>query len=605
MLKILNTLVLSVGLAYLSGCTGEIAPEGGDTNTPNQPISQTPANTSSQVTVASSSAAPVAVIPNPVTQPEPQPPKIVRDFSNRILPSKHCNSTAQCKITFGEQATDCTDSKSEASRCMCTQESCGDVFDAQTLVYAINVGGDNFTDNKGFNYLGDFGAVGQSKTTNKPNFDLKGSANDALFQSQRYAKTLQYELPVSAGLYNVTVKLADSSHTQSGKRVFDILIEDEVLTTNLDMIAQLGEGKGKDFTLTDVRVNDGKLTIKGEASVDNATFAAIVVTSRSGLPTCDSTCIEAKRKALIEAEPKTPKQPPKQTPQPPKQTPNAPAANGTKTVIEVNFDNYSNNKLKNYTETNLTKDFGKPSRQASPTRGFKVDEKIESLQLVEVGNKKLRATFPKNKSSGRDTGFVFDQKITGTEEATFEYDFTFQKGFEWAKGGKLPGLAGTSAKTIPVGCNDNVTDQRKGFSARLMWREKGRLVAYTYFPNRIKNNKIPTKGQGRCGIDITVTKKLESGKNYRVKQYIKLNTPNKSNGILKIELFDKDKKDKNGNYTVVDTLNLKNVKYRSDSEIKINSALFHTYRGGGRTTKEFMSKKTSYIDFDNFLLTTP
>ena len=59
------------------------------------------------------------------------------------------------------------------------------------------------------------------------------------------------------------------------------------------------------------------------------------------------------------------------------------------------------------------------------------------------------------------------------------YDVQFEEGFDFVKGGKLPGLFGGEGNTgggIPTGMD--------GFSARMMWRGNGRVVQYVYYPDQ-------------------------------------------------------------------------------------------------------------------------
>ncbi|KAI0317489.1 hypothetical protein OF83DRAFT_1058634 [Amylostereum chailletii] len=71
---------------------------------------------------------------------------------------------------------------------------------------------------------------------------------------------------------------------------------------------------------------------------------------------------------------------------------------------------------------------------------------------------------------------------TSAKEMTFGYSILFDEGFEWAKGGKLPGLYfGQDAKQ---GQSCSGGDRRVDCaSVRLMWRTDGKGEFYTYLPN--------------------------------------------------------------------------------------------------------------------------
>lgn len=77
---------------------------------------------------------------------------------------------------------------------------------------------------------------------------------------------------------------------------------------------------------------------------------------------------------------------------------------------------------------------------------------------------------------------------------TLTYDLFFEPGFDFAKGGKLPGLA---AKTFDSGCTEDGNAKRnaKNWSVRMMWRNNGRLQLYSYDQSR---------PSGSCGVTRTV-----------------------------------------------------------------------------------------------------
>jgi len=73
---------------------------------------------------------------------------------------------------------------------------------------------------------------------------------------------------------------------------------------------------------------------------------------------------------------------------------------------------------------------------------------------------------------------------------TLSYDLYFEPGFDFAKGGKLPGLA---AKSFDSGCTEEGSPKRNGknWSVRVMWRNNGRLQLYSY---------DQTRPSGSCGV---------------------------------------------------------------------------------------------------------
>lgn len=73
-------------------------------------------------------------------------------------------------------------------------------------------------------------------------------------------------------------------------------------------------------------------------------------------------------------------------------------------------------------------------------------------------------------------GFQCRQPFTPSSSRTvFKYKVYFDEGFDWVKGGKLPGLGLGSGST---GGDHSDT----GGSIRLMWRRRGKADVYLYYP---------------------------------------------------------------------------------------------------------------------------
>lgn len=255
--------------------------------------------------------------------------------------------------------------------------------------------------------------------------------------------------------------------------------------------------------------------------------------------------------------------------------------------FSFNFDRYTGG-YTNYSEAKLKNDFTANKLLS-----------IVGMNRATVGNKQLRAFYPKNKIRGVDTGFRFERLLKPSNEGVLEYRVKFEDGFQWSKGGKLPGLAGAETTTGRgvFGCNDDRNNRKKAFSTRLMWRENGKLIYYPYAPlhpsYRNSSNDIPNdakkRGQGRCGGDLKITD-LQVGKWYTIKQYVKLNTINangtpNNNGIVKVWIDGKLE------------LNYTNFVLAGTRSVKVNGIAFHTYRGG--STNDWAASKDGHVLFDN------
>lgn len=94
---------------------------------------------------------------------------------------------------------------------------------------------------------------------------------------------------------------------------------------------------------------------------------------------------------------------------------------------------------------------------------------------------------PGNKTAPEGgAGFLFALPAP-VPAACLSYSVFFPAGFQFVRGGKLPGLYGGEA---PSGCDKG--GNVPGFSARLMWRRDGDGEVYFYGPDR----------EARCGVSL-------------------------------------------------------------------------------------------------------
>lgn len=83
--------------------------------------------------------------------------------------------------------------------------------------------------------------------------------------------------------------------------------------------------------------------------------------------------------------------------------------------------------------------------------------------------------------------------MTSATEVTLSYSVYFSDGFDFVKGGKLPGLYGGASEDEAKSCSGGRQDNRgRCFSARLMWRKDGMGEFYNYFPTDVQ------QGGGYC-----------------------------------------------------------------------------------------------------------
>jgi len=234
-------------------------------------------------------------------------------------------------------------------------------------------------------------------------------------------------------------------------------------------------------------------------------------------------------------------------------------------IINVTFNNDASGK---YTNQMLKKDF--PNREWCSLERAEIVSDIDK----ERGNV-LKVTYPRNALGPREGGVQFLVNLPPAEELWLSYYVKFKKGFDFCKGGKLPGL--TSGGGTYTG--GNKPKDGDGWSARYMWRKHGQGVIYLYYID------MP----GKWGEDI----KLDGfhfipGKWYNLIQHIKLNTNSKENGSIDVWINGEKKLSRN------------DLRLRLGDQGLIDSFYFSTFHGGN--TKDWSPYVESTALFDDIII---
>ncbi|XP_050413864.2 uncharacterized protein LOC126828243 [Patella vulgata] len=196
--------------------------------------------------------------------------------------------------------------------------------------------------------------------------------------------------------------------------------------------------------------------------------------------------------------------------------------------------------------------------------------------------------FYKNGTYSQDhysKGLQFYSEPTQPQLAlTLTYDIYFEPNFDFAMGGKLPGMFGGGLGICSGGRHSNTC-----FSARLMWRADGYGEIYTY---------IPDQGQGFCDrVDVICfpLKGTSLGRGMfryprgvwtTVTEHVHLNTVGFHDGFAKIWL--------NGSLAYI----AEDIMWRVTDELEINGLFFSTFFGGGEPI--WAARKDNYSYFKNF-----
>ena len=142
--------------------------------------------------------------------------------------------------------------------------------------------------------------------------------------------------------------------------------------------------------------------------------------------------------------------------------------------FQVDFEGHP---LGTYTEEMAQEDFPPP---ASDYWYYGMEQGRSSL-VADGEGQALRVAYPAGCLGPNDDplGCGMQIKWTLPESAKSlwaSYRVKFEEGFDFRRGGKLPGLCGGKCYT-----GGHIPQKGDGWSARLMWRPGGKVVQYMYF----------------------------------------------------------------------------------------------------------------------------
>ena len=183
-----------------------------------------------------------------------------------------------------------------------------------------------------------------------------------------------------------------------------------------------------------------------------------------------------------------------------------------------------------------------------------------------IGEQKGVKTFRVNYAVGRigpeQGGVGWRYPVSAVKEAQLTYCVRFSEGFEWVKGGKLPGLCG-GPENVSGGKR---ADGTNGFSVRLMWRAEGRGEAYVYHRNQRSNygDSFAFPEDFRFVTNTPV----------RVRIRVAMNDPGRKNGRLGVWIG-------MGNGPERQVVDETEMEWRSVETIQVDSVMFETFYGGG------------------------
>ncbi|MEM6715914.1 MAG: Calx-beta domain-containing protein, partial [Cyanobacteria bacterium P01_C01_bin.147] len=153
------------------------------------------------------------------------------------------------------------------------------------VVVAINAGGPALTQN-GIDFAADqFFLNGNTFNDNNGGNGPQPIFDGTIFETERFADPLEYSIPVAPGDYTVELYFAEIFQSNPGARIFDVLVEGELVLDDLDILAQTGGDFNQPFifALPDAVSpgENGAIDISFDASTDNAKVSGIVIRGAS------------------------------------------------------------------------------------------------------------------------------------------------------------------------------------------------------------------------------------------------------------------------------------------------------------------------------------
>lgn len=249
-------------------------------------------------------------------------------------------------------------------------------------------------------------------------------------------------------------------------------------------------------------------------------------------------------------------------------------------VLRASFDD---SQLGALSEADLTREFGGSMDGVN-------DAGLARTTVVADGDgRAMRVEFPPNESGGAAFQPLLPADVYAA--ATLSYRVRFSPGFDFSKGGKIPGLAGVAAgytteyasggDSPGLSPPDFGPDGTNAWSARMMWREGGAAVTYLYWPGM---------GGAQFGIDKHWDRTFVPGQWHTVETTVTMNTPGISDGSIATR------------FDGVPAYAESGLRFRDVAGLGIDRLYFSTFRGGSDAT--WYSPNGGYIEFDDFVVRT-
>ena len=152
---------------------------------------------------------------------------------------------------------------------------CSRSAEPDASMWAINIGGEAYQGVDGVDYEADAGLFGGEVEELQ---GIKGSQDAFLYESFRRGEIVIAK-SIANGSYDVTLYFAEPDDVPGGSRVFDAIVEGNVVVDDLDVMASR-DGKIRSaltVTVPDIVVNDGEMNVEFAATAMEPVLSALLV----------------------------------------------------------------------------------------------------------------------------------------------------------------------------------------------------------------------------------------------------------------------------------------------------------------------------------------
>jgi hypothetical protein len=236
--------------------------------------------------------------------------------------------------------------------------------------------------------------------------------------------------------------------------------------------------------------------------------------------------------------------------------------------LVINFDK---NQLGTYQDNDFSSDWNCPKWKMG-----------QDLVSVVTGNKAyqgqgLQLRFPKEASGCKKNCINWKPSLSGKfKQLYYSYWLKLPDNFDFVLGGKLPGIGSNKPNT-----GGNKPNGYDGWSVRAMWNKQGQLGQYVYHMDQNK-----PFGEFMQWDMPPISK----GKWHYIQTWVKLNTPQKRNGLIQTRVDGKK------------VLNRADIRFRMKDDLEIERFLFSSFFGGYGI--KWAPKKDEFLYLDHFIIST-